>query len=93
MKKLLLLSIGAILYVLCFTGYVQASLDKLNFDSVEYEIIQVKPGDTLWRIADQYNDQFGVRLIKMVDIIYDFNQLESDKIFAGQVLKIPILTK
>lgn len=93
MKKLLLFLTGVILYVLCFTGYAQASLDKLNLESTDYEIVQVKPGETLWKIADQYNDQYGLRLIKMLDLIVEFNELESDKLYAGQILKIPILTK
>lgn len=93
MKKLLLFSFGVILYVLCFTGYAQATLDKFKLDSVDYELIQVKTGDTLWTIADQYNDRYGIRLTKMLDLIVELNQLESKKIYAGQTLKIPVLIK
>lgn len=90
MKKIALISLGVMIYIACFTGYVHASLKKMDTDIVEYEIIQVKKGDTLWKIADRYNEHYGLSLLKMLDLIYVHNDLNDPTIHPGQMLKIPI---
>ena len=47
----------------------------------EYELYTVQPGDTLYRIANQYN--IGVN-----DLI-DYNDLETTVLTTGQTLRIP----
>lgn len=87
---MLLISLGILLYIACFTGYVHASFKNSELKVDTYELVKVKQGDTLWNIADQYNEQFDVSLIKMLDIIFEYNQLTSSTIQPGQTLKIPI---
>lgn len=89
MKKFALISLGIMIYIACFTGYVHASLKKMDTETLKYELIQVKQGETLWKIADRYNERYGTSLIKMLDLIYEVNNLESSMIHPGQTLKIP----
>lgn len=91
MKKMTILVVAIIIYIVSFTGYVHAALNKSNIEYDVYEIVKVKRGETLWNIADRYNDQFGISLVNMLDIIYDFNELDSTIIQPGQFIKIPDL--
>ena len=55
---------------------------KLNMPEQEnYEKYTVKSGDSLWKIANQYN-------IKVNDII-KLNNLNNDTLAIGQILLIP----
>ena len=52
-----------------------------------YRHVSVKPGDTLWEIADKYSDNIEIR--EYIYIIKKINGLEDATIYAGQKLYIP----
>lgn len=93
MKKIALLGIGIIIYVACFTGYVHASFKNMDKINDTYEVITVKKGETLWMIADRYNEEFEISLVKMLDRIITYNELTNSTIHPGQRINIPDLHK
>lgn len=56
---------------------------------MEYEEVIVQTGDSLWRIADQYNEDHDLSISQMVQVIIDENQLSNPYIYPGQVIQIP----
>mgnify|MGYP000283054972 CR=1 FL=1 len=53
----------------------------------EFVEVTVKPGDTLWKIADTYWGQGDLRVV--IERIREINRLKSLQIYPGQVLKVP----
>ena len=74
---------GMIIVVLFYLGSVYA--DPLT----EPQIIQVRPGDTVWKIAaDHTTERQDIR--EVVAIIRQLNQLDHNgSIQPGQLLKVP----
>ena len=59
------------------------------FYSKRYFEHSIKEGDTLWNIALKYKtDDYDIR--KMVYEIKSFNNLDTNYIFPGDIIKIPI---
>ena len=52
--------------------------------------IVVQEGDTLWGIANQYNEQANMSIQELMYYIKEENQLTSAIIHPGEVLVIPI---
>jgi nucleoid-associated protein YgaU len=88
-KNFILLTCGAIAYLIFFAGFVHAQLQKNELTIPTYKTIVVKEGDTLWEIADQYNDEKDIPVQEMVEQILHLNGLSNAKIFPGQQIKIP----
>jgi len=62
-----------------------------NFDTEPYFLeIKVKEGDSLWSIAQEYKDQHRWSTKQFVKQIADTNIIPHDRIYPGQVLKIPV---
>lgn len=55
---------------------------------ISYEPITVKEGDTLWTLADRYKWKMD-REAWIRNVVAE-NNLEGERIFAGQTLMIPI---
>ncbi|NLL67251.1 MAG: LysM peptidoglycan-binding domain-containing protein [Clostridiaceae bacterium] len=69
-----------------FTGMI-VSAGASSRVKDEHEIIKVKSGDSLWEIALANSDNKDIR-----EYIYDIkelNHLDSDVIYAGQILMLP----
>jgi type IV pilus assembly protein PilO len=63
----------------------QENPNESNNATAEFIEHKVKPGETLYRISQKYyNDRSGERLI------IEYNNLEDNTVYTGQVLKIPI---
>jgi type IV pilus assembly protein PilO len=59
--------------------------EENNNETAEIIEHKVQPGETLYRISQKYyNDRSGEDLIK------EYNELEGNTVYTGQVLKIPI---
>lgn len=55
----------------------------------QYDEIQAMSGDTLWTIAADYSDN-NDDIRKMVNRIYDYNNMTDSDIKEGQYIKIPL---
>ncbi|WP_164985230.1 LysM peptidoglycan-binding domain-containing protein [Ammoniphilus sp. CFH 90114] len=54
-----------------------------------YEQVIVQSGDSLWKIADQFNEDHQLTIPQMIQLIIDENQLDSAYIYPGQQIHIP----
>lgn len=68
-------------------------LNVVNAGQSQFDVIQVMPGDTVWKIAEKHT---GARqdIREVVAAIRQMNQLDHNgKIHPGQSLKVPMLSK
>ena len=79
---LLLMTITAANAVLGFS-------DADGLTEQEYIQVQVKSGDTLWSIADEYMPEDMDRR-KSVHIISSANDVHASQLYPGQILNIPV---
>lgn len=58
-------------------------------EEVMYDYVYIKAGDTLWDIANEYNNDIDIR--KFIDIVKKENSLSSAVIYPGDIIKIPLI--
>lgn len=58
-----------------------------GYRDTAYETVNVRQGDTLWSIANQYNKNEDIR--KYIYEVKKINNLTSNVIYAGTQLKLP----
>ncbi len=76
---MILLAIGA--------GAISSHIEKNEVQV--YEPYNVKSGDTVWTIAEEYtSDEYDIR--KTVRAINKFNDLENSVIHGGDVIYVPV---
>lgn len=96
-KKRFYLFIISLLISIFFSGFfvINATANSrdiylISEDNLMIENILVEKGDTLWQIALKYkSDNMDVR--DMVEIIKDYNNLKSSRIYSGSIIKIPLI--
>lgn len=93
MKKLLLLiSVLCIMVVSGFFGRslmrVMAEEESTIYYDKYYTSIQLKEGDTLWSIANEYKVNSGKTTEEYIRELRKMNNLCDDRIFAGNYLTI-----
>lgn len=49
----------------------------------------VRPGDTLWKLADEYGGNYSIR--EVIEMIRMKNRIIGSTIYAGDIVLIPIL--
>jgi LysM repeat protein len=77
--------------ILSMANLVFASINTGGKENTSSSIeVVVEPGDTLWRIADQYNEQAGMSVNELLFYIQKENQLQSAIIQPGDHIIIPI---
>ena len=54
-----------------------------------YQEVIVQSGDSLWKLADQYNEEHSVSIHEMVQILAGENAISDGIIHPGQVIHIP----
>lgn len=69
-----------------FTGMIANAGATSNIKQ-EYEVVKVKSGDSLWKIAAANNNNKDIR--EYIYNIKKLNNLKSDVIYAGQTLLLP----
>jgi len=78
------------LITIAFSGSnIQASM---NQPDKGYMIIRIQSKDTLWSIASEYMDSDYYTHKSFIEELVQVNQLEGDKIYAGNDLMVPILS-
>lgn len=86
---------GIALMSLLFTGLFQF-LGKVTWVEpayastvTSYHKVVVETGDSLWKLADQYNEEHRISISDMIQVLMTENQLESAYIYPGQVIQVP----
>ncbi len=84
--KLLLVSLVLVTTILSFSAL--SSGDKKSYD--EYEEVYVRPGDTLWSIAeDFYGNDMDLR--EAVYMIKECSEIKTSELSVGQKLLLPVI--
>ncbi|NLT96229.1 MAG: LysM peptidoglycan-binding domain-containing protein [Clostridia bacterium] len=77
-----------ITFVITFGINLVATGANTTTDKAQYIEINVKTGDSLWTLADIY-DNNKIDLRKLIYEIKEINNI-GDTIYPGQVIKIPV---
>ena len=86
MFKMLIIALIIVSTLLSFSAL--SSGDKKSYD--EFEVVYVRPGDTLWSIAeDFYGSDMDMR--EAVYMIKECSEIESSSLTIGQKLLVPVL--
>ncbi len=54
-----------------------------------YQEVIVQSGDSLWKLADQYNEEHQLTVQEMVEILASENGISNGMIYPGQVIHVP----
>ncbi|NNU82687.1 cell division suppressor protein YneA [Geobacillus sp. BMUD] len=87
-KTLLHHFLFSFLFALVLAGFVYASSPV---DQKEYVTITVAPGDTLWGLAKQYEEEHGLSPNEFIRWVMEMNHLSSSRLTAGEQIVIPVL--
>ncbi|MGG3160445.1 cell division suppressor protein YneA [Geobacillus stearothermophilus] len=87
-KTLLHYVLFSFLFALVLAGFVYASSPV---DKKEYVTITVAPGDTLWGLAKQYEQEHHMPPDEFIRWVVDVNHLPSPRLAAGEQIVIPVL--
>ena len=87
MRKFVFLLI-TVIFILCIATFTFGGTKEKPV-KVYYEVVEIKKGDTVWSLAETYN-QSALSTKEFTQNILDFNQMKSDKICAGDKIIIPI---
>lgn len=90
MKKLIVTCFIALLSLSLFMGRTMLTSMATEEDHAEpyYKSIQIREGDSLWAIAEQYKESSSMTTHEYVDCLIRMNSLKSDKIHSGQYLTV-----
>ena len=86
MFKIMVIAMILVTTVMSFSAL--SSGDKKSYD--EFEVVYVRPGDTLWSIAEEfYGSDMDMR--EAVYMIKECSEIESSSLTIGQKLLVPVL--
>lgn len=89
MSKTQRMLVAGLLFVLCIV-FMPNQISRAFVEECHIEMVTVKKGDTLWRIAAKYSSEDEDIRVKIA-AIRRLNQLNDDlKIYPGQVLQVPV---
>jgi len=88
LATLLFITLGTIVFGSCFSSLAQDSDTVMNREYKYYTSIQIKQGDSLWSIAQQYKSEHYESTQEYVDELVLLNDLTSETIHAGQHLMV-----
>ncbi|WP_134701455.1 LysM peptidoglycan-binding domain-containing protein [Ammoniphilus sp. YIM 78166] len=58
-------------------------------NDLPYQTVIVQSGDSLWKLADRYNEEHQLTVHEMVGILASENRISNGMIYPGQVIHIP----
>lgn len=86
--RIIVLSIIIVLTVILIVSLTLPK-DAAASEPVRVVSVQVQPGDTLWSLAEMYDDN-SMDLRHYIFLIERYNKLENDILQPGQTLLIPV---
>ncbi|WP_059170214.1 LysM peptidoglycan-binding domain-containing protein [Bacillus sp. FJAT-27445] len=91
MKKFLKNNSYAILLIL-FSCLTAGAVSLFNEPATEdtYMTITIKEGDSLWAVAGELADQHSLERAEIINWVKKNNALESETIFPGDKLLVPV---
>ncbi|MFT9846983.1 cell division suppressor protein YneA [Aneurinibacillus sp. REN35] len=90
-KKSLLIGMVLGIAILSMANLVFASIGGSAQEAQTKGIeVVVEPGDTLWKLADRYNEQAGMSINEMLFYIQHENGLKSAVVQPGDHIIIPV---
>ncbi len=66
-----------------------STITAYSKEEIMYDYVYIKAGDTLWEIADKYNNNINIK--KFINIIMKENSLSNTVIYPGDIIKIPLI--
>lgn len=91
MKRILMILSVCIVILSCICGKTLVTSGKERSDSGclrYYKTIEVQPGDSLWTIADTYNDNSDLSIREYIKELKSINRMASDSIRAGDSITV-----
>jgi len=80
--------------ILVILTLVTSIIIKINIPSDDqYMTITVMKGETLWEIAQKYEDQHGLSKVQFIKWVEKHNGVTGDHIVAGNDLVLPIVNE
>lgn len=89
MKKGMIVFMTLVL-MFCFGGAVFGGTAASENKPSYYMTVEVQKGDTVWSIAETYNDDSGLSTAEYTEKIMEFNRMAGDKLIIGQRLQVPV---
>lgn len=83
---MLLLLFTSIFHIVSDINWINTAEASVSSENIQ---VVVEPGDTLWSLADSYNEKYEVGIQEMIDMLQEENNLEGALLYPGQVIKIP----
>ncbi|QQK07612.1 cell division suppressor protein YneA [Miniphocaeibacter halophilus] len=83
------ISLAIILFLVLLFFNIGSSLGS-NFNKIEYEYYTIRDNDTVWKIAEKYNNK-KIDIRDFVSIIIDENDLFDSNIIPGEKIRIPMI--
>jgi cell division protein YceG involved in septum cleavage len=78
----------SILSLMLIGAFLYATKPVSKEDYIE---ITVSAGDTLWELAEKYNDSHDLSTREFIEWVIDVNHLTDQQIVAGEKIIIPVL--
>lgn len=91
MKQLIMLALAVMLGAyFCGHSLMNSLAGEVGTPLMEkyYTSIEIKNGDSLWSIADQYVENSGMSTAQYVQELRSMNRLREDTIHSGQYLTV-----
>lgn len=78
----LVLIVSLIIFMIISTTKVYSA------NALKFESVYVEKGDSLWKIASQYNN--NLRIDDFIHTIEKLNNIKNSEIYPGDILLIPV---
>ena len=88
MKKYLFLLAASIMILSCLLGKTLVTASGEERESGYDTNIEIRPGDSLWSIAERYRANSGMEVRQYISELKEINGLVSDSIEAGDSLTV-----